>query len=157
MESKLELVLVGDIPAGLDLEPLQRVFGLAAASTTALKLPYGVINLTFVDDETIRVMNLEYSGHDYATDVLSFNYLESGGPIEEVIGEMVVGIETAARQAEAAGTSLSEEVALLVLHGTLHIGGYDHQDEASQEHMQRLQREIMEEAGYKFREFQWSE
>ncbi len=157
MESKLELVIVGDVPEELELEPLQRVFSLAAGAAQQLKLPYGVINLTFVDDETMRVMNREYSGNDYATDVLAFNYLESGGPIEEIIGEMVVGIETAARQAVEVKTSLSEEVALLVLHGTLHIGGYDHQNERDQAKMQRLQKDLMAEAGYSFREFKWTE
>jgi probable rRNA maturation factor len=152
----LELDIIGAVPTGLELEPLQKVFALASEARDELNLPSGVIDLKFVDDAAIRELNRDYSGHDYATDVLAFNYLESGQPIDGVIGEMVVSTATAARQAEAAGSSLGEEVALLVLHGTLHIGGYDHQTEEQQDQMQLLQQQLMEQAGYHWREFSWN-
>jgi probable rRNA maturation factor len=106
----------------------------------------------------IREMNRTYAGNDYATDVLSFSYIEDGGePIEGVIGEMAISLETAASQAEAAGMSLDEEVALLGLHGALHIMGFDHQDETDRQVMNGLQSELMEAAGLKYREFAWKD
>jgi len=150
----LALNIEGDVPAGLDLAPLGRVFELLAA---ARELD-GQINLALVDDETIREMNRTYAGHDYATDVLSFSYIEDGGePIDGVIGEMAVSLETAERQAEAAGVGLDTEIALLGLHGALHILGLDHQDDVGRQEMSTLQRELMTAAGLKYREWTWQD
>ncbi len=157
MANSLDLQLVGDIPAQLDLVPLERMMAVLVGRTDELGLPDGEVNLALVDDETMRELNRDYSGNDYATDVLSFSYLESGGPIEGVIGEMVVSLETAARQAETARMSLGEELALLTLHGILHIVGLDHQTQAEQNELQNLQRAIMSEAKLTYREFEWQE
>jgi probable rRNA maturation factor len=152
----LELEII-DVPAGLDLEPTERVFS-ALVAAEPVKLPEGTINLTLVDDEAIRKLNLDYSGNDYATDVLSFSYIEDGNePIEGVVGEMAISLETAARQADIAQTTLAEEVALLALHGTLHIAGYDHQTESQQDQIQHLQQQVMATAGYTYREFKWTD
>jgi probable rRNA maturation factor len=153
----LELEIVGEVPEELDTAPLRKVFGVTAARAKELKLPGGIINLTFVDDAEIQRLNREYSGNDYPTDVLSFNYLETGEAIEGVIGEMAISIQTAGRQSAEAGISLGEEIALLCLHGVLHIGGYDHVDTAGQEQMQMLHRSLMEEAGLTYREFEWKD
>jgi probable rRNA maturation factor len=150
----ITLNIEGDVPENLSLEPLRQVFELLAAAREA----EGEINLALVDDEMIREMNRTYAGNDYATDVLSFSYIEDGGePIEGVIGEMAISLETAASQAEAAGMSLDEEVALLGLHGALHIMGFDHQDETDRQVMNGLQSELMEAAGLKYREFAWKD
>lgn len=155
--AELALELVGDIPATLDVQPLQRAFATLAAQAAELRLPSGAINLALVDDATIREMNRDYSGHDYATDVLAFNYLEDGEAIEGVVGEIVISLETAERQAAAAGSDLASEVALLAVHGALHIGSYDHQDEAGRAQMQQLQRELLGAAGITYREFVWQD
>ena len=157
MSAPLELEIVGEVPTGLDTTPLRKVFGVTAARAQELKLPGGTINVTFVDDIESQRLNREYSGNDFPTDVLSFNYLETGEAIDGVIGEMAISYETAGRQAQEAGTSLSEEVALLCLHGVLHIGGYDHADAAGREQMQLLHRSLMEEAGVTYREFEWKD
>jgi probable rRNA maturation factor len=154
--AKLELDII-EVPSELELEPTERVFSALVASDL-VPLPEGTINLTFVDDDAIQKLNLEYSGNDYATDVLSFSYIEDGNePIEGVVGEMAISLETAARQAEAAQTTLAEEVALLALHGTLHIAGYDHQTEAERDQIQHLQQQVMAAAGYAYREFKWTD
>lgn len=152
--SSLTLEIVGEIPADLDLAPMRKVF--VELQGSEIKLPDGIINAAFIDDAQSREMNREYSGNDYATDVLSFSYIEDGGEaIEGVIGEIAVSLETAARQAEAAKTTLAEEVALLVLHGVLHIAGYDHQLPEEQDRIQQWQRDLMGAAGYVYREFEW--
>ena len=154
--ANLELDIVGDVPAELDLAPTRQVFMALVEHVAAL--PDGTITLALADDERVRQLNRDQAGHDYATDVLSFSYIEDGGqPIDGVVGEMVISLETAARQAQAAGTSLAEEVALLALHGALHIVGYDHQTEAEQTAMQALQRQLMEAGGYHYREFAWQD
>jgi probable rRNA maturation factor len=157
MAKSLDLQIVGDVPESLDLAPIEAMMAVLVSRTEAMGLPEGEVNLTLVDDQTIRELNRDYSGNDYATDVLSFNYLESGGPIEDVIGEMAISLETAARQAEEAKMSLSEEVALLALHGILHIVGLDHQTPDEQQELQELQKAIMTEANLTYREFSWQE
>ncbi|HSX02777.1 MAG TPA: rRNA maturation RNase YbeY [Candidatus Saccharimonadia bacterium] len=158
----LELDILGEVPAELDVAPTRRVFLALVAELPALAPAMvavgGVINLALVDDERVRQLNRDQAGHDYATDVLSFSYVEDGGePIDGVVGEMVISLETAARQAAQAGTSLAEEVALLALHGVLHILGYDHQGEAGQIAMQEVQRRLMSQVGYSYREFVWQD
>jgi probable rRNA maturation factor len=152
----MALVLeIEEFPADLDLAPARAAFAaLAAAQTEAT----GQINLVLTDDDEVRALNAEYAGNDYAADVLSFSYVEDGGePIEGVIGEMAISLETAARQAAEAGVSLADEVALLVVHGCLHILGYDHQDAEQQAAMGSLQREYLTAAGAAYKEPKWTE
>jgi probable rRNA maturation factor len=149
----LELEIVGDLPEGLSTEPLQKTF--ATMLTRLEDLPEGIINLTFVDDDAIRELNRTYSGNDYATDVLSFDYREDGGPIGEVIGEIAISYETAARQADEAATNLSDEVALLGLHGVLHILGYNHAASHDQTIVQQFQKDFLTASGVVYREFKW--
>ncbi len=101
---------------------------LEAARAAGME-PRGVINVAFVDDETIQGLNSRYLGHDYPTDVLAFPAGEDiprGGVASlPEIGDVAISIETASRQAKEYGHSLEEEVALLVVHGVLHLLGHD--------------------------------
>jgi probable rRNA maturation factor len=151
--NKLQLDIVGELPEQLSIKPLQDTFEVLLENLT--DLPQGTINLTFVDDSSIQKLNKTYSGNDYPTDVLSFDYREDGGPIGDVIGEIAISEETATRQASEAHTSLDEEVALLGLHGVLHILGYDHAEAGEQASLQILQRDLLTAAGVTFREFKW--
>ena len=151
--SSLELEIVGEVPEDVSVTPLQRAFAVLLENLR--DLPEGVINLTLVNDAAIRELNKTYSGNDYATDVLSFDYREDGGPIGDVIGEIAISLETARRQADEANTTLDEEVALLGLHGVLHILGYNHANASDQEVVQQLQKELLTAAGVNYREFKW--
>lgn len=151
----LTLQIAGDFPAGVRREPLVATFRAFAENTNDLD---GQINLVFVDDEEIREMNKEFAGNDYATDVLSFSYLEGDAePIEGVVGEIAISYETAERQARDLGVDLSDEIALLALHGSLHIVGYDHQTVEERDRLSNLQREIMGAAGVPYRELEWQD
>lgn len=92
--------------------------------------------LTFVLDREMRALNRRWRGKDRPTDVLSFSAWE-GEPIpgdQEFVGDIVVSVETAARQADEMGHELHVEVAVLVAHGLLHLLGLDHErghDEAA--------------------------
>lgn len=96
------------------------------------------ISILFVDDADIRILNKTYRGIDKPTDVLSFSQLEESRiknknsklrtPNSELLlGDVVISVETAKRQAKRIGHSLDKEVFVLLTHGILHLIGYDHE------------------------------
>ena len=90
--------------------------------------------VAFVSDKKIRELNRQFRGIDKATDVLSF---PSDGPDESDLGDIAVSIDTAAAQAKENGLKLDEEIAQLILHGLLHLSGYDHETDNGE--MNRLE------------------
>src|SRR5260370_22541801 len=84
--------------------------------------------IVFVSDETIKKLNHQFRGKNYATDVLSFPAEAESFEIENRLhlGEVVISIQRAAAQAKTNRLSLSNEVEQLILHGLLHLCGYDH-------------------------------
>jgi probable rRNA maturation factor len=149
------IVIADGAPDGLDLAPLDAVM-VALNTQLEPETPAGDVVIAFVDDETMRELNRDYSGNDYATDVLSFSYIEDGGePIEGTLGDIAISLPTAERQAKIAETGLSTEVALLGLHGVLHILGYDHADDAERVALDALQGGLMKQAGLTYRDFKW--
>jgi probable rRNA maturation factor len=90
------------------------------------------VHLLVTDDLQMRELNRRYLGHDRPTDVLSFpdgDRLPSGAAL---LGEIAVSVETARRQAAERGHDELREMEELVLHGTLHLLGYDHQRDAGE-------------------------
>jgi probable rRNA maturation factor len=83
----------------------------------------GELSLTFVEDDAIQALNLQYFGRDNPTDVIAFQLNDPGEP---VLGDVYVGYEEARRQAADASIPLDEELARLAIHGTLHVLGYLH-------------------------------
>lgn len=81
----------------------------------------GEICITIADDVMIRALNRVYRHIDKATDVLSFEMGE-----DDLLGDIIISKDTALRNAERFGVSLDEEMKRLVIHGTLHLLGYDH-------------------------------
>lgn len=92
------------------------------------------ISVTFVDDDRIRALNKEYRKIDKSTDTLSFPLGENGKyNINEdtgacILGDIVISLETAVRQAEVYGHTLQREIGFLTVHSMLHLLGYDHTD-----------------------------
>lgn len=78
------------------------------------------------DDLELQRLNREFLGRDYPTDVLSFPSGEKSGPL----GDVAISVERAAAQARALGHALEAEVAVLMLHGVLHLLGFDHERDA---------------------------
>jgi len=105
------------------------------------------VSITLVTDKTIRELNRQYRGIDSATDVLAFAMQE--GEFKEItpdlLGDVIISAETAQRQAEEAGHSLERELGILLIHGLLHLAGYDHitKEEASQ--MQEKEKELLQD------------
>jgi probable rRNA maturation factor len=96
------------------------------------------IGLAFVDNATIHQLNKRYLDHDEPTDVLSFPLSEPGA--KKLAGELVIGAEVARAQAEARGHEVGAELALYVIHGLLHLCGYDDTSAAGAEEMRRRER-----------------
>ena len=106
------------------------------------------VGVTFLDDATIQELNRDYRDKDRPTDVLSFALNEGDepeivdAPEEELLGDILISLETTARQAEEYGHSLERELAYLTVHGMLHLLGYDHEEPADQAEM-RLEEEAV--------------
>ncbi|HEX2295131.1 MAG TPA: rRNA maturation RNase YbeY [Actinomycetota bacterium] len=102
------------------------------------------LSLLFVGADHIRRLNARYAGDDYATDVLAFPMAEDDDEDDPLmVGDVVVCPEVAASNAAKAGTSLERELQTLVVHGTLHLLGYDHQNDAQRAEMDRRTNEVL--------------
>ena len=99
----------------------------------------GDVELVFVNDDEMRKINHEQRGIDKATDVLSFPYEQVSGGL---MGSVVISTDTASRVASELGHSIECEIALLFLHGILHILGYDHEIDDGQ--MRGKEKEVIE-------------
>jgi len=101
------------------------------------------VGVLVCDDATIRSLNRRFRDKDRPTDVLSFpaNLAQRDGP--PYLGDVAISLETAARQAAEAGTSLQTELKVLVLHAIVHLCGYDH--EADRGQMRRLENRLRRE------------
>jgi probable rRNA maturation factor len=93
--------------------------------------------IAFVSDRKIRELNRQFRGIDRATDVLSF---PAGGPDDSDLGDIAVSVDTAAKQAGENGLKFDEEIAQLILHGLLHLSGYDHETDNGE--MNRLELQL---------------
>ena len=99
----------------------------------------GDVELVFVNDDEMRKINREHRGIDKATDVLSFPYEQVS---DGLMGSVVISTDTASRVAGELGHSIECEIALLFLHGVLHILGYDHEIDNGQ--MRGKEKEVIE-------------
>ncbi len=99
------------------------------------------LSVACVDDRTIRDLNRRFHGEDRATDVLAFPLQDGVGPA--LLGEVVLSVETAYREARRRSLPPSREVALYAVHGTLHLLGYDDHRPADRRRMRAREREIL--------------
>lgn len=104
------------------------------------------------DDDRVAELNKTYRGKDEPTNVLSFAAREA--PLQapeaeavENLGDVVVAMETCYREAEAQGTALRDHLCHLIVHGVLHLLGYDHQDDTEAEDMERLETDVLRGLG----------
>ncbi len=102
------------------------------------------LSIALVDDATIRVLNGRYRGKPRPTDVLSFSLVE--GEFSErrgqLLGDVVISVETAARQARARRRGLDDTVAKLLVHGVLHLLGHDHEEDEEARRMLAEERRL---------------
>lgn len=131
----------------IDPEKLEKIGSLLLNDYYEDELPD--FTITFVEPETIQELNRTYRETDAVTDVLSF---ESEGEIDpetgkEYLGDIIICVKQAQKQAELSGHSLENEICLLEIHGLLHLLGYDHQDEDQQKEMWQYQDMYLEKCG----------
>jgi probable rRNA maturation factor len=114
--------------------------------------PYEV-SLVFTDSETVQRLNRDYRGVDEPTDVLAFYMLPQKGadssfalPPDGVtrLGEVIISYPQAVAQAKEQGHSPERELALLIVHGILHLLGYDHEEPEEESKMRERERELLE-------------
>lgn len=100
--------------------------------------------MLLVGDRVIRRLNRAYLDHDYPTDVLAFpQHNDPSSPQLQLLGDVVISVETAARQAKEHGHSLARELALLLIHGILHLFGYDDSTAAARRRMWAKQARLL--------------
>lgn len=105
------------------------------------------ISIVLVDDKQMHDLNLRYRGIDKTTDVLSFSQVEGFPAVENEIitlGDVVISVETANRQAEERESSLQDELDLLAVHGVLHLLGFNDETEEQAERMRVEEKKILE-------------
>jgi len=121
----------------LDTEPWS---AFATRALNAIGKNESSATIAFVSDKRIRALNRQFRGVDKATDVLSF-------PAEEEtnLGDVAVSVETATTQARENGLTLDQEIAQLILHGLLHLSGFDHETDNGQ--MNRLELKLRRKLG----------
>lgn len=129
--------------AGLARAALVRYLRLARAVVGI----EGEVHVLLADDATLRRLNRQFRGMDKPTDVLSFPAPPLGvfSAEKELAGDLAISLETAARQAKRFGHALKDEVHILVLHGLLHIAGFDHEQDEGQ--MAAREAELRSELG----------
>ncbi|MDN5347491.1 MAG: putative rRNA maturation factor [Clostridia bacterium] len=109
------------------------------------------VGITLVDDVAMQELNYRYRGLDCATDVLSFALRERTAAEPQVVapygdwllGDIVISVETAQRQAASFAHSLERELCYLAVHGFLHLLGYDHNNEEDTREMRRREEEVL--------------
>ncbi len=155
-----------DIELNLDFDYRQDFEATVNACLDFVDCPYETeVNLLITDDATIHELNLENRGIDRPTDVLSFPMIEYNTPGEFnfseedeidlcnpetgelLLGDIVISMDTAVRQAEEYGHSLKRELCFLVAHSMLHLFGYDHMEDSERARMEDMQKEILTNIG----------
>jgi len=127
---------------------------LAARALEAVGMSSVEVSLVLCDDATIRPLNRQWRGKDEVTDVLSFGQMDLDGPIEgvpdaptgagpNVLGDIVISEETAARQATTVGHSLREELVVLLVHGLAHLLGHTHDSPQSSDLMAAMELRLL--------------
>jgi probable rRNA maturation factor len=157
----IELSREGPWPEAADWAALARRAVLAALART----PHGPlaeavatieISLRLTGDDEVRVLNRDYRGKDAATNVLSFPMVqpdlletvsENTDDGEVLLGDIVLAHGVCAREATEKGISVEDHAAHLIVHGTLHLLGYDHVDDVEAEHMEAIERDAMADLG----------
>lgn len=107
----------------------------------------GDVSVLLTGDRQIRRWNRDFRGKNKATDVLSFPALPLEGVPSAMAGDLAISVETAEKQAKEQGHALAEELKVLILHGLLHLAGYDHETDDGT--MARVERRLRAKLGLK--------
>jgi len=105
------------------------------------------LSIVLTNDDEQQVLNRDWRGIDKTTNVLSFPQIEPFGPVSGILGDIILARETLEREALVEGVSFEDHFTHLVVHGFLHILGYDHMDEDEALAMEGLETQILASLG----------
>ena len=105
------------------------------------------LSIVFLDNKRIQKINKTFLGHNYATDVLSFAYNDPSCK-NDITGEIIVSVEMATKLAQKRGYSVEGEIALYLIHGLLHLLGYDDKQKRDAKKMHEREGELLSNLGY---------
>lgn len=100
----------------------------------------GEIGYLFVNDEKILEVNRQYLGHDYFTDIITFDYTRG----DTILGEMTISLDTVASNAESVGESYQRELLRVIIHGVLHLVGINDKGPGEREIMEAAENSALE-------------
>ena len=134
-----------DESATLWMDEAGDVEALATAALVCMDRADHELSVLLTNDAYIRELNRDYRDKDAATDVLSFAQMEGDVFVSAVpiLGDLVISLETAARQAVDCGHSLAAEVRILLVHGLLHLMGHDHLEDEERKKMARAEDDLL--------------
>jgi probable rRNA maturation factor len=143
------LIEAGAWPARAKLRALaERAIGAAVDRACPDLEPGAEVSLLFTDDSHMRRLNLRYRGKDKPTNVLSLPAARLlVGRLGPPLGDIVLAAETVAREARAQGLAANDHLTHLIVHGFLHLIGYDHEDDAEALVMEGLETAILGDLG----------
>ena len=98
------------------------------------------LEINFISGENIHTINKSYLKHDYTTDIITFNYSDS---LQQIDGEIFISIDDALSNSKKFRVTLSDELVRLVIHGILHLLGYDDQNLTDKKIMKRLENKLL--------------
>ncbi|CCG41495.1 rRNA maturation RNase YbeY [Magnetospirillum molischianum] len=153
-----EIAVSLDCPAWVealpDIEARVQSLAILALSGSPEDVPEGPLELSVVlaDDKTVQALNRDWRGKDAPTNVLSFAALDDedaplveGAPL--LLGDVILAWETVSAEAEASGRPLADHFSHLVIHGVLHLLGFDHLDEEEAAEMEGLETRLLATLG----------
>jgi probable rRNA maturation factor len=118
----------------------RRLIDTARHVLAAQRIPKAELSVALVDDAMIHQLNRRYLAHDYPTDVITFPLSDR---VEPLSAEIVISVETAAREARQRGVPREHEVLLYLIHGILHLCGYDDSTPRAAARMRRRQQRLL--------------
>lgn len=137
-------VEAGDWAGADDLHELAVRALNSAASHLPRQLGAGLeVSIVFTDDEQVRTLNRQWRDQDKPTNVLSFAANDGGGPFSPLLGDIVLAVETIGREADEQNKSFDDHLTHLLVHGFLHLVGYDHLENDEAEEMEALETLIL--------------
>jgi probable rRNA maturation factor len=144
-------VELGSFPShllGTSMPPVRHTAGTIPAVQTASNSETASLTILLTGDEKLRQLNRQFLGIDAPTDVLSFPAGETDPDTGEYyLGDVVISFPRAQAQAQERGHSTAEELDLLVVHGVLHLLGYDHADAEERDRMWAVQQQVLNQLG----------
>ena len=133
-------------PGNLDARAEEAVRA-ALAQSKAKITGAAELSIVLTDDAEQRVLNRDWRGIDKSTNVLSFPQIAPFGAVQGLLGDIILARETVAREAEEMGISFADHFTHLVVHGFLHLLGYDHMDDDEALAMESLETQILASLG----------